>query len=209
MSLSDFPSDLLSDSLPDRKALRRALRQRRRDLSRPRRIAAAKRVAAVLARRPEFVSADNVAVYLAADGEIDTQRTIEWAWAAGKRVYLPVLQAGNRLRFAEYRRGAHLRRNRFGIPEPVVKRFRAAKCLDLVLMPLVGFDAAGGRLGMGGGFYDRTFAFLREQAKRRPALVGLAFGFQQVGALPVEPWDVPMAGVATDRGWCGAAWMRR
>lgn len=209
MSLSGFPSDSPPGPLPDRKALRRALRQRRRDLSRPRRVAAAKRLAALLVRRPEFVSADNVAVYLAADGEIDTQWVILQAWAAGKRVYLPVLQAGNRLRFAEYRRGARLLRNRFGIPEPVVKRFRAAKCLDLVLMPLVGFDAAGGRLGMGGGFYDRTFAFLREEARRRPALVGLAFDFQQVASLPVEPWDVPMAGVATDRGWCGVMLMQR
>jgi 5-formyltetrahydrofolate cyclo-ligase len=202
-------SDLSSDSSPDRKALRRALRQRRRDLPRPYRIAAAERLASVLARRPEFVSADNLAVYLAADGEIDAQRVIERAWATGKRVYLPVLQAGNRLRFVEYRRSARLRRNRFGIPEPVVKRLRAAKSLDLVLMPLVGFDAAGGRLGMGGGFYDRTFAFLREAGKRRPALVGLAFDFQQVESLPVEPWDVPMAGVATDRGWLGVGRMRR
>jgi 5-formyltetrahydrofolate cyclo-ligase len=204
-----FQPDLPSSPPLDKQALRRALRHRRRALSRPYRIAAAKRLASVLADRPEFVSANTLAIYLAADGEIDTQRVIERAWAAGKRVYLPILQTGKRLRFAEYRPGARLRRNRFDIPEPVSKCFRAAQCLDLVMMPLVGFDAAGGRLGMGGGFYDRTFAFLRESGKRRPALVGLAFDFQQVELLPVEPWDVPMAGVATDRRWLGVRPSRR
>lgn len=185
----------------DKKILRRQLRARRRALSHSRQYRASERLVGVVAGRPEFVSADTMAIYLAADGEIDTRLLIERAWLLGKRVYLPILRAGNRLRFAEFRPGARLRRNRLGIAEPTIKRFRDARILDLVLMPLVGFDARGGRLGMGGGFYDRSFAFLTAGGKRQPALVGLAHQFQQVDVLPVEPWDVPMCAVATDRRW--------
>lgn len=202
-----MPSTSLSLDQPslDKKALRRTLRQRRRALTPRRQIFAAQRLASRLAKRPEFVSADTLALYLAADGEIGTRAIIELAWRVGKRVYLPVLQPvlcdGNRLRFAEYRPGARLHRNRLGIPEPRIKRYCDARYLDLVLMPLVGFDAAGGRLGMGGGFYDRSFAFVRERQRRRPVLVGLAHQCQQVEHLPAEVWDVPMAAIATDRRW--------
>src|SRR5690606_33694649 len=185
----------------DRKALRRLLRARRRALSAPVQRAAALRVAAVVARRPEFVSANHVAVYLAADGELDPLPLVALARAAGKQVYLPVLQPGNGLRFAVWREGALLRANRFGLREPVAKRFRAAARLDLVRVPLVGFDRRGARLGMGGGFYDRSFAFLAHGGRRRPHLVGLAHACQEVAALGRESRDVPLAAIATVRGW--------
>ncbi len=185
----------------DKKALRRTLRQRRRALSRFSQRAAALRVAAVVSRHSGFVSANHIAIYLAADGEIDPAPLIALARAAGKRVYLPVLRSGNRLRFSEWLPHGQLRRNPLGLFEPAIKNYRAAHRLDLVLMPLVGFDRRGGRLGMGGGFYDRSFAFLKENRKRRPQLIGLAHALQQVDDLPVEAWDVPMAAVATDHGW--------
>src|SRR5687767_13746260 len=93
-----------------------------------------------------------------------------------------------------------MRRNRFGIPEPTGRRC-APQQLDLVLLPLVAFDRRGARLGMGGGFYDRTFAFLRVAGRRKPRLVGLAHHFQEVAQLPREPWDVPLAAIVTERGW--------
>lgn len=185
----------------DKKLLRRQLRQRRRALSPFQHQRASEHLTRYLLGRPEFVSANTVAVYLAADGEIDPRLLIRTTWRLGKRVYLPVLRAGNRLRFAEYKKGARLRRNRLGIAEPAIRRFRDPSRLDLVLMPLVAFDRRGGRLGMGGGFYDRTFEFLRAATKRRPALVGLAHAFQEADDLPMESWDVPMAAVVTDRGW--------
>jgi 5-formyltetrahydrofolate cyclo-ligase len=181
--------------------LRRRLREQRRALPLRAQRAAAERVALAISVRSEFLSADHVAVYLAADGELDPAPLIKLAWAAGKRVYLPVLQAGNCLRFAEYAPDEKLRRNTLGLLEPVIKRYRDADRLDLVLLPLVGFDRRGGRLGMGGGFYDRSFEFLRASGKRRPRLVGLAHALQQVENLAVESWDVPMTAVATDRGW--------
>jgi len=189
----------------DKKLLRRQVRQRRRALSVFQQRRASERLTRHLLDRPEFVSANTVAMYLAADGEIDPSPLIQIAWRLGKRVYLPVLRGGNRLRFAEYNPGVRLRRNRLGIPEPAIKRYRAPNRLDLVLMPLVAFDRRGGRLGMGGGFYDRTFAFLRAESKRRPALVGLAHAFQEAESLSMEAWDVPMVAVATGRGWIKVA----
>jgi 5-formyltetrahydrofolate cyclo-ligase len=202
----EFDRPLLDNPFLDKKSLRRRLREQRRALSLRAQRAAAERVALAVVVRPEFLSADHIAVYLAADGELDPTPLITQAWAAGKRLYLPVLQPGNCLKFAEYRPNERLHSNPLGLLEPVIKNYRDANQLDLVLMPLVGFDRQGGRLGMGGGFYDRSFEFLikeggRESGKCRPRLVGLAHACQQVDNLPGEAWDVPMTAVATDRGW--------
>ena len=93
-------------------------------------------------------------------------------------------------------------RNRYGIPEPdrpIRQRIRAAS-LDLIVAPLVAFDIYGNRLGMGGGFYDRTLAFLKRRGSwRKPVVVGVAYEFQKVQRLTAQPWDVPMHAIATDR----------
>lgn len=104
------------------------------------------------------------------------------------------------LRFARWQHGARLYRNRFRIPEPRQQARVSARAMDAVLLPLTGFDASGNRLGMGGGFYDRTLAFKRRQRKTRPLLVGVAHACQQGPALPAEAWDVPLAMIVTDRG---------
>lgn len=87
--------------------------------------------------------------------------------------------------------------NRFGIPEPVQSRRHPPGILDLVVVPLVGFDAKCNRMGMGGGFYDRCFAHRLARQHSGPRLVGLAFDCQQVDELPVEPWDVPLDAIVT------------
>ena len=92
--------------------------------------------------------------------------------------------------------------DRFGIPEPVVgvKELVRARRLDLVLLPLVGFDHKGNRLGMGAGFYDRTLAFLRDRVHwKKPHAVGLAYDFQRVDGFDVDPWDIPLTAVVTDK----------
>jgi 5-formyltetrahydrofolate cyclo-ligase len=106
------------------------------------------------------------------------------------------------MRFAAYQPGMRMALNRFSIAEPALPRAEllAAECLDLIIMPLVGFDAGGNRLGMGGGFYDRTLAFLQHRGRwRRPLLFGLAYEFQRVDGLQPRCWDVPLDGVITDR----------
>lgn len=91
--------------------------------------------------------------------------------------------------------------NRFGIPEPPITSggLLPARQLDLVLVPLLGFDDECNRLGMGGGFYDRTFAFLRfRRHLRRPFLLGFADEAQHVPSLPAKPWDVRLDAVVTN-----------
>ncbi len=151
-----------------------------------------------------FVKASIIAGYWAVNGELDPAPLLERAGAMGKTVYLPVL-VGDMLQFAPYRPGAPLRRNRFQIPEPEVSpaEWLPPPALDLALTPLVAFDSTGTRLGMGGGFYDRSFAFLRDSGglDRRPRLIGLAYQFQQVTDLVRQPWDVPLDAAATEKTW--------
>lgn len=190
----------------ERRELRRAMRARRRALAPGRQRRAARLLVQRIVRRPWYIRACGIAAYIAADGEIDPAALIRRALRDGKRIYLPQLLAGNRLAFREYRAGDRLHRNRFGIPEPRDTRRVALSELDVVLLPLVAFDRRGNRLGMGGGFYDRTFAGLRRRGRGNavPRLVGLAHGFQQVAGLAQQDWDVPLDDVVTERGWIAA-----
>ncbi len=161
-----------------------------------------------LMRTPMFRRSRHIALYISNDGEVDLQALAERACQMGKCCYLPVLSPlfHNRLWFAPYRPDTRMVPNRFGIPEPKVaySAIRRAWTLDLVLAPLVAFDAGGNRLGMGGGFYDRTFAYLnRRQRWRKPHILGTAFEFQRVGMLPCESWDVPMNGIVTETRFYG------
>lgn len=188
----------------DRRELRMQLRAARRALDQRSRGQAAQACLHNLLGLAAFRNARRVAAYLATDGELDTRALIERAWEMGKQVYLPVLlpQGENRLWFAPYTPGTRLVANRFGIPEPErAQHLRIAPlALDAVFTPLVAFDPAGHRLGMGGGFYDRSFAYLlRHRRWLRPRLIGLAYDFQYRDRLPAQSWDVPLHAIVTDR----------
>ncbi|RKR07343.1 5-formyltetrahydrofolate cyclo-ligase [Kushneria sinocarnis] len=190
----------------DRRALRRLLRRRRRALDARARHQAALALRQHLLAMPEILRASHLAFYLPSDGEIDPRPLIATLRRRGVHIYLPVLRplVHNRLWFVELRHDTRLVTNRFGIPEPALRqsaqrhRRLPAWALDTILMPLVGFDQQGQRLGMGGGFYDRTLAFTRHRGAR-PTLIGLAHDCQQVDALPVAAWDVPLDAVVSDR----------
>jgi len=181
------------------------LRLRRRELSAIQRREAAKRLCRHLRQLPEIQRARRVALYLPNDGEIDPTPLIPWLERRGTRVYLPVVKplSANQLWFVHYHSGTPMLANRFGIPEPE-SRFGAhrarrtpAWALDAILLPLVGFDDQGQRLGMGGGFYDRTLAFTHRPGPR-PRLIGLAHECQRVERLPAAPWDVPLDAIVSD-----------
>ncbi len=179
------------------------MRQQRRALSPQQREKASLALARRLGRQPLFLRSQHIAFYLPNDGEMDLSPLIQRAWAMGKQCYLPVLSPlyHNRLWFAPYRHDSDLVLNRFGIPEPAINwaGIRPVWTLDLLLTPLVAFDANGNRLGMGGGYYDRTLAYLaRRRHWRKPHLLGTAYAFQQVEHLPYKPWDVPLHGVVTE-----------
>ncbi len=192
--------------LNDRNQLRREIRQRRQQLDAHERHHRALALCAHLADDPLFRRARRIAFYLANDGEPDLRPLIELAWSMDKACFLPVVGArhSRRLWFLPYTPATPLVPNRFGIPEPRHHRGeRRLKphSLDLILMPLVAFDAAGHRLGMGGGYYDTTLAFLRYRRHwLRPARIGTAFACQEVPQLPAEPWDVPLDAIATEAG---------
>jgi 5-formyltetrahydrofolate cyclo-ligase len=195
----------LNISVPtDKSDLRQNLRARRRALSADEQHQAARRLAVNLTGTRLFLTSHRVACYLPNDGEIDTGPVIEHIRRLRKILYLPVLSrlSHDRLWFAEAGPKTKLAPNRFGIPEPVVKSrdLVRAQELDLILMPLVGFDDKGNRLGMGGGFYDRSLEFLRHRNHwRKPHLLGIAYDFQRVNGLTADPWDVPLQGVITDQ----------
>ena len=149
---------------------------------------------------PCMARARRIAVYLPVPGELDCTPLTVQAWRRGREVFLPVI-TGNTLRFAPFHPRAELRANRFGIPEPVTPRraWRSARQLDVVVAPLVAFDVRGHRLGMGGGFYDRTLAFLtRGSRRRRPHFIAIAFEIQKSEALPANAWDVRLDAAVTE-----------
>lgn len=188
-----------------RKALRQQIRRQRRSLSVTEQKQHAKQLCQHIRHQPWFRRAHKIALYLPNDGEISPEPLIRLCWQLGKVVYLPVLHPihHNRLWFLPYSQSSPMRLNSYGISEPKLQCTpkTPAWALDLVFLPLVAFDTQGGRLGMGGGYYDRTFSF-RLQCKgiKGPRLIGLAHELQKRQCLATEKWDVPLTGIATESG---------
>lgn len=155
---------------------------------------------------PDLQNSRNIALFLSQDGELDTSQCIEFLWQHGKHnVFLPVLETKDEwhMAFVHYTADSEMQDNRFEIPEPIapMAQHLAGEEIDLVLMPLVGFDCNGNRLGMGGGYYDRTFAFKLDRPNDTTRLIGWAHSCQQAEQLPFEEWDVPLDGVITEKGY--------
>jgi len=188
----------------DSSATRRDIRIRRRSLSPAEQKRNGEAICRHLLSWPVFLKTESIAVYFNSDGEVDLSPVVEHAWSMGKKVYLPMLHpfAGNRLWFGAWDRDQRLIPNRYNIPEPdprVSKPLHGLR-LDMVMMQLVAFDLRCSRIGMGGGFYDRTFAFrLRNKNWRRPKLIGIAHDLQRIQRLERNAWDVQMDAVVTER----------
>ena len=184
--------------LSTRQQIRQHIRLRRKSLTHEQQTQAAQQAAARMMGFAPVVEAQTVAAFLSFDGELDTRPLIEGLWRAGKKVYLPVLHpfsAGNLL-FLRYFPDSDLVLNHFKIHEPAldVRHVLPLNKLDVLITPLVAFDTTGQRLGMGGGFYDRTLQNWRAHGLFP---VGYAHDCQQVDALPVEEWDIPLPAVIT------------
>lgn len=153
---------------------------------------------------PLFIRSNRIAIYLPMRGEVDIQLVQTKAEQMQKSCFLPVLHPfkHNRLLFIGYKCGDKLVKNRYGIWEPVIDtdKIVAPWSLDLVITPLVAFDTGLNRLGMGGGFYDRTFAFTRHKKfLHSPILMGVAYEFQKVPPLETHPWDIALNTVVTEQ----------
>lgn len=184
-----------------RPGLRRELRQRRALLRPGERLAAADAVARHLGERAELREPGYVGGYWAVNGELPLH-AVQMRLAPGQVWCLPVVQADGGLAFAPWRAGDALEANRYGIPEPVLApaSLLAPGAMQLVLLPLLGFDRQGHRLGMGGGYYDRAFAFRRERPAP-PLLVGVGYACQELPGLDPQDWDVGLDAVVTEHGF--------
>lgn len=182
----------------EKRAIREEVRARRRGLSVAAQRRHGKSVALRVAGQSWFRAGQHVALYLPADGEIDTRPLIERCWREGKTVYLPRLRAGAKMEFAQYLPEDALVRGPYQLLQPASSSPTASvQALDIIFTPLVAFTAEGQRLGMGGGFYDRALA---ETGTGAPWLAGLAHSCQQVDALPQEAWDRKVQVVMTETG---------
>jgi 5-formyltetrahydrofolate cyclo-ligase len=155
-----------------------------------------------LSHSSHWHAARRIGLYFAAEAEVDVSDLFAEAFASGRIVHVPVVAATGRMHFVRLPRDATLVRNRYGIWEPErASDAVPARKLDLVVTPLAAFDDAGNRIGMGAGYYDRCFAFLRHRRHwLHPKLVGAAFSCQRVPAIPAAAWDIPLFAIATENG---------
>ncbi len=165
---------------------------------------------AVQARRLLLLSGllrgqQKIAFFLDGDGELPTQKLIQYLWSQGKHVYLPVIQADASLLFSRYLPNSHFKKNKYGIAEVVSHQTLKAADLDLVFTPLSCFDEAGYRIGMGGGFYDRSFQFKNQRPyankHQQPKLIGWAHEGQKITKVNVQYWDVRLDYCVTERAY--------
>ena len=145
----------------------------------------------------------NIGIYLENDGEIGTSQLLKMALESNISCFLPVLDSltQNNLCFVRYDNDTPLHKNKFGILEPSLneKKLIDPVKLDVIFLPVVGFDRSGSRLGMGGGYYDRALAFTKVSKLDKPKLVGLAHSIQEIKSISRQVWDIPINFIATDK----------
>ncbi len=189
---------------PDKTALRRVLRARRAALSSAERRRAAKQLARLALRHRLLMGKRRAGFYVPTRQEFDVLPLLERALALGAACFLPIVPGRGRKKLWFTRLGERpsWRVNRYGIPEyhpPAPRKCRAGS-LETLFLPLLGFDAEGWRIGMGGGYYDASLAALRNrQHWRKPRLIGVAYAVQEVDRVPRDAWDVPLDGILTER----------
>ena len=181
-------------------SLRRLLRQKRNNISSSDRAIFDHSINQSLINTALLLRSPKIASYLANDGEPNLDLFIKTSSTGLSHHYLPVLNK-QQLKFSSYSWGDKLKSNRFNIPEPLPKHTLPPRLLSTILIPLVGFDHLGHRIGMGGGYYDRTLSFMRNPLyQKKPLLIGIAYSAQKTQDIKPEPWDVPLDAVITEQG---------
>ena len=182
----------------DRNTLRKTIRAKRNQLTEEEQQQQEHSIAQQLISYCCQQGVSNIAIYLANDGELRTQQFIQLCWQSNISVYLPVIHpfSSKHLIFLNYDKSTSMRQNKFGIWEPKLNSTRLIlpEQLDVLFTPLVAFDIQGNRMGMGGGFYDRTLVHLKNKSTK---IVGLAHNCQQVPQIPTQPWDMPLDEIIT------------
>jgi len=188
-----------------RASIRQLLRTKRKSLTISFQKTAAEALLLRLQNDIVVKEAEHIALYLANNGELDLQPFIHWCWQQNKHIYLPVVHPFSKghLLFLRYDNNSAMVRNRYNIEEPKldVRYIKPIQQLDIIFTPLVAFDNTGARIGMGGGYYDRTLANWYENyvqdTQCSPSIIGLAHDCQQITEVPYEAWDIPLPRIIT------------
>ncbi len=186
--------------MQNRTKIREIMRQKRANLTEHGREIAAYHLKNQIQLNTDIANAHNIAAYLACNNEIDPLPWIKEIYQS-KNCYLPVVNIQSKhMQFAQFTANTKLLANKYGILEPDEENqiYIPLQELDIVLLPLVAFDLNGNRVGTGAGYYDRTFAFLKNNNLRKPKLIGLAYEFQKIDLIETESWDVELDGIITD-----------
>ena len=183
----------------EKKRLRHDFKTKRLAISAAQRMQTAEVIAQQLIKLPEWMPANYIAGYWASHGEVPLH-IVQMRVQSPKIWCLPILQTDKTLKFAPWRSGDPLVSNQYGIPEPDISPTSAldATAISIILLPLLAYTRTGTRLGMGGGYYDRSLAFRAEQASP-PLLIGVAYSSQEADLLPTEEWDVKLDMLINER----------
>ena len=188
------------DKESQKNKLRSQLQQQRNALTTAQQAFTSQKICQQVSQANCFKDARHIAFYTPVKGEATP---LPLQAEANKSFYLPVLSTENKfhLNFIKIDNNTKYKNNIYAIPEPIYtpQDIIPATQLDLVIMPLVAADKKGHRMGMGGGYYDRSFAFKLDSNADFPKLLGFAYDFQLVDKLIAESWDVPLDFIATDR----------
>lgn len=193
------------DIQPDAKAIRNSIRRLRREIPEADRISASARICQTFKTLDAFQAASRISGFLAFDGEADPLPLMTWASEMKRQVFVPIIIAKRQpLLFSPWHPAIPMRINSFGIAEPDVPndQWIEPRELDFVITPIVAFDENCHRIGVGGGYYDRSFAFLNSRYpdhSRRPVMIGFAFELQRVKTMIRQPWDVQLDAIVTER----------
>jgi 5-formyltetrahydrofolate cyclo-ligase len=183
----------------EQEVLRRKCRHARASLSIAERDTKSARICESVIRSGYFRSSRKIACYLPSDEEVDTWPIIARAFAMGKRVSAPVVRKNFNMWFCEFDTKTKLLRNQYDLLEPEAGPFVDPHEFDVVITPLVAFDAARNRIGMGSGYFDRAFSFLRLRENwLHPKLIGVAFDCQRVDKIVANPWDIALFRIITE-----------
>ena len=181
-------------------SLRRNALRARRSMSSEQRAVASEIICKRVIDSREFYASALVGCYLPMRDEVDTREIIEAGWRANKRIFIPVLRSKGEMFFCEILPDTELERNAYGVWEPTRGFLIAPQKLDVVITPTVAFDKKNNRIGMGGGYFDRCFSFLRYRKYWiRPKLLGVAFQYQEVEEVTPNPWDIRLYRVISDK----------
>jgi 5-formyltetrahydrofolate cyclo-ligase len=187
--------------MPNDQELRQHMRLQRRALTVAQREFAAQQLVKQFTQLPFLDHCEKIAVYQAFDGEIDLTPIIAHLWHTQKCVYLPILPEHSKImHFGHYAKDSLLKPNRYQILEPMTLNTLTVIAMDLILLPLVAFDNAGHRMGMGAGYYDATL----QQVNDKPYLIGAAYEFQKVAYLVTKATDVNLHGIITETHYYAA-----